>query len=56
MSIFILGTVTREGLGPEWGCLRPAGSACVLDFVQEGFHNMSLSDFESTLLKLGSVK
>lgn len=46
-------SVTRPGLGPEWVCLRLAGSVWVL---QERFHNRNPCDFGSMFTKAGDNK
>ena len=37
----------------EWVCLGSADSMWILDSMQERFHNMSPTDFESMFIKPG---
>ena len=39
--------------GPERVCLGPAGTAWILDLVQERFCNMDPGGFEGTFIKAG---
>ena len=51
LGLTLLVTVWRPD--PERGCLGPAASVWVLDFIQERLHNMNPGDCEGVFIRAG---